>query len=65
MAILPLRVEYCNGLGQLFVRQVVVADNHIYAEALCELHLLYGLNAAVHGNDELEAACCSPGNALG
>ena len=65
MAILPLRVQHGNGRRQLLIGKMMVADNHIYTETPCELHLFHGLDSAIDSNDELEPSCRSPGNALG
>ena len=52
VAILSLGVEHCHGIGKFLIRQMVVADNHIYTQTFCVVHFLDSLDAAVQCNDQ-------------
>ena len=54
-AVFPLGVQHRHGLREFLLRQVVVADYHVYSLAAGVLHLLNGLDAAVQGDYEVHA----------
>ena len=60
VAVFPFGIQYGHGLGQLVFRKVVVTDDDVDALGTGILYFLDGLDAAVQGDDEVDAVVGGP-----